>query len=478
MSEEFMYERVSQNTFDGAVTNYRLEQVGLISGDSDTLAARELKLLWQRIAHARRNNGIAKTARRKFQLNIGTVKVKWKDANGKIDKEMQKLWNEFEANPNLDGYGTLANTQNEWLGNFFDGEALCRMLIKKRKGKQIPLVLQNIPKEYLDPVYADPKLNIKNSIQFNQEGLPLIYHFNKILPKNNQIFLDNVTNGEKVKISADEIIHIFEREESGQWRGIPFLACVLLILYSLDDLEDATVQKQVNAQAVSWIIRNTNPVSAVAVGTGSTGLDLSDIDSGPGKTRKVIQASGGGVQYLNKGEELMSVQGEGVGSELIDLIKLELHKVAQASGLTYQALTGDITGVNLSTLQQLSIDLKVTALHYLNLYIVNLGLTPLCEKFKSLASIYVDSKFEELKPSFQFPRRYSINELKDVQADLLELQSSLGLYSDKLAERDLTIEEIMEDKKIQQSAKVSFEPPTKTLDTQNKNIKANSNSKG
>lgn len=477
--EEFMYTRVIQSAFDGAVTNYRLENVGLISGDSDTLAARELKLLWQRINHAKRNNGIAKSARRKFKTNTGIIKVKWKDSNGKINKKMQKLWDEFAENPNLDGYGNLANTQDEWLGNLFDGEAICRMIIKRDKNKTIPLALQNIPKEYLDPMYSDINKLIKNSIEFDKNGKPLNYHFNKILPKTSNLTFD-IQNSidDKVIISSDDIIHIFEREESGQWRGIPFLACVLLTLYGLDDLTDATVQKQLNAQAVSWIIKNTNPTSAVAVGTGRTVLDPTDIDSGTKKARKVIQGSGGGVQYLNKGEELMSVQGEAVGAELIDLVKLELHKIAQASGLTYQALTGDITGVNLSTLQQLAIELKVTAEYYLDLYIINLGLKPLCKKFKSLAIIYGNSNFENLKPTFQYPKRYSINNLKDVQADLLELQSNLALYTDILAERDLTVEEIEEDRKLRESLGISFDTKTNEANKPTKTLEAKSNSKG
>ena len=51
-SEEFYYSRATQQAFDGAVTNYRLEQKGLVTGESDLLAARELNLLWQRSHHA------------------------------------------------------------------------------------------------------------------------------------------------------------------------------------------------------------------------------------------------------------------------------------------------------------------------------------------------------------------------------------------------------------------------------------------
>jgi hypothetical protein len=266
--------------------------------------------------------------------------------------------------------------------------------------------------------------------------------------------------------------------ESGQWRGIPFLAVVLLSLYSLDDLSDATIQKQVNAQHVTWIIKNTSMTSAVATGTGRSSIDPNDLDPSTGKPKKVIQGSGGGTQYLNKHEELLPVQGQGVGAELIDLMKFELHKIAEACGLTYELLTGDTSGISLSTLQHLNIELKIRAEHILNLYIINLGLNKLCEKFKALAGIYVNEALTELKPVYQLPRRYSTNELKDAQADLLELKSNLGLFSAKLEERGISIEEYEEDRELMKRLNVDYSEKDTKDSQQAENVEANPNTRG
>lgn len=475
-SEEFIWTRVKQPAFDGAATNYRLEQQGLIEGTSDELATRELKLLWARSNHALRNNGWAKKARTQHKTNLGTIKVKWKTKNNKAHKKMQELWDSFAVNPNKDSYGTLANTQDDWTGGLFDGEIFCRMLIKKTN-HPIPLVLQNIAKEFLDPGYNElPKVDsttvIRNGITFI-DGVPAYYNFNKRVVKD--IRAGSFDKTERIAVPADEVLHLFIREQPGQWRGIPILAPVLLPLYQLDDLEDATVEKQKNAQAIAWIIQNTNPVSALAVGSGLTSQDPGDIDEATGKRRKITQTSGGGVQYLNKGEVFNSVQGVGLGDELIDLIKLELHKIAAAAGLTYEVLTGDLSGISFSALQQVAIDMKIRAEYIYKLYIINLGLLPLCNRFKELASIYVAANLGELVPVFQLPRRYSVNELKDAQADLLELQAKLGTWTAKLEERDLTPEEVEEDLIRQKEASVSFEPKSTG---QSKNIESNSKTKG
>jgi lambda family phage portal protein len=474
-SEEFYYQKVRQQAFDGAVTNYRMEQKGLVTGESDLLAARELNLLWQRSHHAIRNNGWAKVAKTKNLINLNALTIKWKDANGKVNKKMQALWDEFAKDPNLDGYGTLENTQEAWNGAMFEsGEALCRMLIKKRQGHTIPLVIQNIEAEYLDPNFTngDPETT-RNGIRFNNSK-PETYFFSKRSPNFNMF---NLYSLEKIEVPADEVLHIFVRDRPGQWRGVPTLASILLPLYELDDLTDATVAKQKAAQAISWVIRNTNPSAAVSVGSALNAVDPNDIDQATGKRRVVTQASGGGVQYLNKGEDIAFYQGTDIGANLPELIKAELHKIAQAAGLSYEVLTGDLTGISFSALQQVSIDMKTKAEFMYKFYLINLGLAPLCAKFKELAIIYGSKSFSNLNPVFQYPRRYGVNELKDTQADLLEVQSGFSTWESKLEERNLSVEEITEDKKRQKEAGVSFEPVVKDTG-QDSNIEANSNSAG
>ena len=474
-SEEFYYQKVRQQAYEGAVTNYRMEQKGLVTGESDLLAARELNLLWQRSHHAIRNNGWARTAKRKNLLNLNAISIKWKDANGKVNKKMQALWEEFAKDPNLDGYGTLDNTQEAWNGAMFEsGEALCRMLIKKRAGHTIPLVLQNIEAEYLDPNFTNGQpQTTRNGIRF-AESKPETYFFSKRSPNFN---LFNLYSLEKIEVPADEVLHIFVRDRPGQWRGVPTLASILLPLYELDDLTDATVAKQKAAQAISWVVRNTNPSSAMAIGSALNAIDPNDIDSSTGKRRVVTQASGGGVQYLNKGEDIAFYQGTDIGANLPELIKAELHKIAQSAGLTYEVLTGDLTGVSFSSLQQIAIDMKTAAEFHYKFYLINLGLVPLCARFKELAVVYGSKSFANLEPVYQYPRRYGVNDLKDAQADLLEVQSGFATWESKLEERNLTVEEITEDKKLQKEAGVSFEPVVKDTG-QSTNIKPNSNSAG
>jgi lambda family phage portal protein len=476
-NNELIYSRVKQEAFDGAVSNYRMEQKGLVAGEADKLAERELANLWMRSHHAIRNNGYAKSAKTNFVQSIAGITVKWQDEKGKVNKAMQAEWDKFIANPNLDGYGNFVNTQEGWLASLFEsGEAFCRMLIKKRSDSSIPLVLQNIEAEYLDPTYsAGTPDKTRNGITF-VDSKPSVYHFSKKLSGNLFVSTNSL---EKVNVPADEILHLFIRERANQWRGIPMLASVLLPLYELDDLTDATIAKQKAAQAIAWIVKNTNPTSAVAIGSATLSLDENDTTES-GSRRVITQASGGGTQYLNKGEDIAFYQGTDIGPNLPELIKAELHKIAQALGLTYVALTGDYDSLSFSALQQAAIEMRVRSEYISRLYVINLGLAPLCAKFQELASLYVSSRFSKLKPVYQMPRKYGVNDLKDAQADVLELQNNLTTMSRVLSERDLTIEEIEEDIATQKRLGIWKDPnkPVAANMAQTKNTSANSNSRG
>lgn len=467
-NEELTYNNIAQEAYEGATEHYRLEQKGLLVGDQDTLAARELENLWMRSHHAVRNNGWAAAAKLKYRTNLGALKVVWKDRKGKPHVAMQKLWDEFEADPNLDGYGTLANTQDVWNAAMFEsGETLTRMIVKVRKGHTIPLVLQTIESEFLDPKFTDgdPE-NTRNGITF-KDSKPSIYHFFKKV-KANSIF--NFDNSERVKVDADDILHMLIRERAGQWRGVPMLAPILLPLYELDDLVDATVSKQKAAQAIAWIVENTNPAAAMAIGTVKETTDPNDVDES-GNKRKISQAGAANTQYLNKGEKLFLSQGTDIGASFGTLIKTEMHKITQAIGLNYESVVGDLTGISFSALKFIINEMRARAEFIYTFYTINLALQPLCDRFQELAELHSSKAVNTAIPTYQFPRRYSIDDLKDIQADALEVASSMATLESKLAERNITFEEILADRKKYQDAGIEIQPSAQSTNTD-----ANSNS--
>jgi capsid protein len=112
----------------------------------------------------------------------------------------------------------------------------------------------------------------------------------------------------------------------------------------------------------------------------------------------------------------------------------------------YYQLTGDTTGLDFSSLRAIAIELRNRIEFIHHFYTIPLFLNPLTSYFKDLAVLY-NSKVSNAFPIYEQPRWYGVDELKDAQADLLEVQNGMATLESKLAERHTTYEEIEADRK-------------------------------
>ena len=160
----------------------------------------------------------------------------------------------------------------------------------------------------------------------------------------------------------------------------------------------------------------------------------------------VFKAQGGSTQYLNRGEGIQFYQSTDIGANLQVLIKTEKMRIAAALGISYHELSGDTSGLDFSSIRALGIEKRVRNEFIHNTYTIPLGMTPVTNKFKALAYLF-NKKTATAFPTYQMPRIYGVDELKDAQADLLEVMSGMNTLERILEERNLTFEEVLEDVK-------------------------------
>lgn len=442
MTEEELYggNQLRQVAYEGASENYRVGQRGLLEGDADTLAARELLNLQMRSAHAIRNNGTAKAAQLKRIIALGAITVNWKGADKLEHPLMQELWDEFIKNPNLDGHGDFRGTQALWNNSIFQaGAALTNMLFQKTGNtNRVPLKLQAIPTEMLDVLYNGDQESdkIRHGIKF-VNSKPVTYYFRKGIY--NEQWLGIANKAVHTKIPANDIVHIFDRISPSQWLGVPELSSVLMSLYELDDLIDATVAKQKAAQAVAWIVENTNPLNM-----NSVGVVKQVTDTATAEDQMISNSAAANTQYMQKGEKIHFSQGTDIGSNLPVLIKMIQQTIASAQSLPYHSLTGDTSGLDFSSLRAIAIDLRsaLTFIHHVRT--IPLGIAPVTKRFKEYAALHFDVK--DAEPTFQLPRWFGVDDLKDGQADLLKVSMGSKTFQRVLEENHLTLAEIEESK--------------------------------
>jgi len=436
------YADISQPAYEGAAENYRMERKGLLLGDPDSLAARELLNLQMRSANAIRNDGTAKSALDKYVTSLGAIKVNWIGKDKKKHKLMQELWEEFIADPNIDGYGTFNNTQAVWNSSIFiDGSSHTKMVFRKSDNEnRVHLKLQNIPTVMHDVLYNGEhgKNNIRIGIKFNSVGKPTKYFYRKGIYED--LWYNQVNQNKHTIVDADDIVHIFDRNSPGQWLGIPGLASVLVSLYELDELRDATVAKQKAAQAIAWIVENTNPQSPTPTGAAKTVKDTLD------KDKLVFTAQGGSTQYMNRGEKIHFYQSTDIGSNLPILINSELRKIAASLGIPFYMLTGDTSGLDFSSLRAIAIELRKRLEYIHHFRTIPLGVGKVVARFKELASLR--NAVKDAIPTYQLPKWYGVDDLKDSQADLLKLSIGGTTLQKVLDDAHLTFEEVLRSKEM------------------------------
>jgi len=432
--------------YEGASQDYRNSQRVAFTADADFIAMAEYALLQGRSRHLARNDPIAHAAENKFIAKMGAVSVKWQTKEGEEHPLMQELWDEFYDDPCVDGKGNGNTLQATWNHDRFQsGEAISRMLIvTKNNPNRVKLKLQNIESEYLDINYrgfdltdVDIQYRTRYGITFDENSKPQIYHF---YPDGTFALGANpnsVDQFRRVPIAAQDILHIFERLRSNQWRGIPVIAPMLTTLYQMSDLEFATVNKQQAAAAISWIVEQADALALNPAGSVKTADKRYMNDT---EKKLIFTTTGGAVQYTNPGDKFQLVQSADIGNNLLGLLKHLLQKVAVGYGIPYYMLSGDTEGLSFAAIRGILIEFR-DRLEYLH-HFVNIpdGLDKLTARFKAIAklSFPVDEAF----PVYGFPRYYGVDELKDTQGDILEIQAGLATSDQKREERNTTFEQV------------------------------------
>ena len=172
------------------------------------------------------------------------IQARNKKADGTFDDAVNEAIEEafcewgFPETCSADGQDSWGDLQRHAVGLLvMDGEILLRRL----PGFDNPYsyALQLLDADQLDETYslaASPGQNeIRMGVEVDQYGRPTAYWLWSRHPN------DLVANRTRIRVPAEEIIHIFVRLRPGQSRGIPWFTPVLLPMHMLDGYTEAEV---------------------------------------------------------------------------------------------------------------------------------------------------------------------------------------------------------------------------------------------
>ncbi|WP_140986822.1 phage portal protein [Asticcacaulis tiandongensis] len=311
-----------------------------------------------------------------------------------------------------------------------DGEAFLH-IIETDDGPRLRL----IPAELID---ESKTLNLSDGgfivsgVEFDAFGRRVAYH---ILPQRpTDLF---ATYAPAVRVSADDIIHVFKPLAPGQVRGISWLAPVILPASDFDQLTDALLMGAKIAAMHSGFLVDQN-------GNGTSIFD--------GEQNGSILEGGiepGALKYLPQGWDV-KFNSPGQAQELSSFIKLNLQSLAAGLGLPEHFVSGDLTGANYSSLRAglLPFRQRVEQTQYGTL--VPQFLRPVWRRVVTSdvlsgaldAPDFEAASADYLSADWLPPKPLQVDPLKDTEATVAEINAGLTSRRKAVAERGWDLEDL------------------------------------
>ena len=314
------------------------------TSDINTLVFRNADTLRSRSREMVRRNPWATNALDAFVGNcIGTgIKPQPQHADAAAREQIQDLWlrwtDEADAAGLTDFYGIQALACRSVMEA---GECFIRLRPRLPKdGLSVPLQLQLLEAEHLAANESRKLENgnyIRAGIEFNGIGKRVAYHLYREHPGDSS---NPMASTEMVRAPAEFVLHLFRPLRPGQLRGQPWLTQVLIKLHELDQYDDAElVRKKTAAMFAGFVTKNSPQDSLLGeVNPDANGAALAGMEPGT-------------LQVLLPGEDVKFSSPADVGASYETFMRVQLRSIAAGMGITYEQLTGDLTGVNYSSIR-------------------------------------------------------------------------------------------------------------------------------
>jgi len=371
--------------------------------------------------------------------------AKPKDNDGSVDDlaatAIETAWKDWGKVGNCDVTGRLSFVEMcrvimETVAQ--DGEIFVRRFIGKDQGPY------NYRLQLLDPELVDVNYNeelrngrlIRMGIEYNEFDAPVNYHIDK---KTNQTLI--YQPGDRVKVPANEIFHIYRMDRQGLRRGIPWPAASMVRAHMVDSYEEAALTNaRVGASKMGFY---TTPTGQEYVGDLSNNGEL------------LNSAEPGSFEQLPEGIEFTAFNPDYPKGEIKDFEKVMLRGIASGLGVSYNSLANDLEGVNFSSLRAGLLDERDSWTAHQN-WFIDLFLIPLYDDWIKIqllsGTIRINgnpldvARADKYKSVIFAGRRWQwVDPLKEVQAAVLAVDNLIESRSEIIRTRGNDPDEVRQE---------------------------------
>ena len=265
------------------------------------------------------------------------------------------------------------------------------------------------------------------------------------------------------RIAAEEIIHLFVKERISQTRGITFFHTAIISLKNLEKYQDSElIASTIAAQKMGFY---TSPI-------GDNIMADEEDDEG----NFISNSEPGQFEVMPKGYSLQTFDPQHPTTGFQSFVKSILRGVSSGLGVNYNNLSGDLEGVNFSSLRQGEITQR-DFFKVLQQWFIRHFLQEVWEDWLEMALLkkVVPIAFADYKkfvnPKWQTRGFDWVDPVKSVKANVEAYKNGFKTLEDILAESGKDLEETLEqrkkEKELLQEYGLSFDEVITSTENQN-----------
>lgn len=259
--------------------------------------------------------------------------------NEKINDAIETAWCEWKRAENCDVTGKMSFADIERLAIRSvseSGEFIARFIYQKFGSVRTPLALEVIESDLLDDNYNAIDENgdvVRMGVAQNQWGRPTAYYFLPRHPGDYGVMpIDPQPPGRRIRVPAEDIIHIFPTERPKQTRGVPAIASAMQRLRHMQGYEEAEVIAARATAALMGFIESPEEEPGIK----------DDVESG----QNVTEFEPGVFKKLAPGEKVNIPQITRPGGQFDPFMCAMIRGMAAGSGASYESISRDYSKSN------------------------------------------------------------------------------------------------------------------------------------
>jgi lambda family phage portal protein len=276
-------------------------------------------------------------------------------------------------------------------------------------------------------------------IEFDKWSRPVAYHLYKSHP--NERITGNIYAGsDKVRVPAEDMIHLYLPMRVSQNRGLPWIHTAITRLNMAGAYEEAElVAARIGASSMGFM--ESDIATSKFVGD--------DTENADGTGANIMEISPGQFRKLPPGLKMNPFIPEHPTTAFPAFMKAMLRGLSSGVGVSYNKLANDLEGVNYSSIRQGELDerdvwrdIQVFLYEHFNQIVFEDWLTMALSTQAIKLPLYKYDKFNNARWQ---PRGWQwVDPQKDVNSSIMAINNNLTTISDVLAEQGKDFYEVTE----------------------------------